>query len=454
MKKLVTALLMIATTLPLYAQQGKSGYSGLSFITPLTINAGHDSNFLIDRTKPGERLFFLSLPPSVQFMAPNALPQRFDDQVLILGLPKTAFVSDSMRHQLTVSYQPEFEIFRGNRDQNSWNHEAGADFSYFPTRRTQISVGDNFRTSKDPSRVLQNVFLLLPRGGYKENTLRGSFNFNKSELTSFGIRADHTLTLFDQVDQFQRRVLNSTANSLSLVATRMLQRNHRLRGTYSVFQVTPINSQKTGDGEVDHESAGLEGPAQSVTLEYRFSPDPSTVFEFTGGGVHTGGGPRFIFGGLADRRIGSMWLGGGYSRTLSFFGGQNTTYSNGIAPAAFYEVVFLRFRGQVSRRIGLEISGVGSHEVHGSLIGQTKMGLGRSRIDYRLSNRTVVFFSAETYQQSRNEFINTPLSRNRFFTGIEISLSSEAQRRTSRLNRDADNVALTEQSSQRRQRPK
>jgi hypothetical protein len=41
------------------------------------------------------------------------------------------------------------------------------------------------------------------------------------------------------------------------------------------------------------------------------------------------------------------------------------------------------------------------------------------------------------------------LSRNRFFTGFEFSFASEIQQRTSRLNRDAENVALTEHGRQR-----
>jgi hypothetical protein len=65
----------------------------------------------------------------------------------------------------------------------------------------------------------------------------------------------------------------------------------------------------------------------------------------------------------------------------------------------------------------------------------------------------VTFVTAETYQQNRNEYVNAPVSRNRIFAGIEFSLSTETSQRTSRLNRDTDNVGFNEQD-RRRQQPK
>jgi hypothetical protein len=72
-----------------------------------------------------------------------------------------------------------------------------------------------------------------------------------------------------------------------------------------------------------------------------------------------------------------------------------------------------------------------------------------ARFDYRLSDRTVWFASYETFQQNRNEFVRSPLSRNRFMVGIEISFSSERDRRTNRLNEDEQYVALTDHTRRR-----
>jgi hypothetical protein len=56
----------------------------------------------------------------------------------------------------------------------------------------------------------------------------------------------------------------------------------------------------------------------------------------------------------------------------------------------------------------------------------------------------VAFFNAELYQQNQNAYVQTPLSRHRLFIGFDYSFSSDTAQRTSRINRDADNVALTE----------
>ena len=71
------------------------------------------------------------------------------------------------------------------------------------------------------------------------------------------------------------------------------------------------------------------------------------------------------------------------------------------------------------------------------------------RVDYRWTDRTVTFATVETYQQNVNDFVRAPLSRNRFFVGIEFSLASDTQRRTNHLNQDGQYVALTDHARQR-----
>lgn len=452
MKKFVLAFYLLLLAMPLPAQQARSGFAGISFLTPLQLSVGTDNNFLVDRTDPNQKLFVLSLPPSVQTGAPDIRPKRYDDKVMLLTLPTMALLSNTNRSEFSIAYQPEFEMFRRNTDQNSWNNNATLNFSHFFTRRAQIFIADNYRTSKDPSRTLQNVFLLLPRSQYRENALRTTVSFARSDVTSYAVRFDHTVTMYGQSDQFQRRVPDVIGTGLSFIATRMISRTQRVRGTYSVFSAKPIDRQRVGDNVVDRARIGFLHPAHSAGLEYRFSPVPGTVFESSGGAVRTDSGLNYVFGGSVDKRVGEMWLGGGYSRSLSFFGGPEPKLPNGINANSFYEVMFLRFRGQPLRRVGLDVTAIGSRGVAGTLLADTKMMLGRARVDYRWTDRVVTYISAETYQQNRNEYVNSALSRNRLFAGIEYSLSSDTDRRVSRLNRDTDNVALTEHG-RRRQSP-
>ena len=80
----------------------------------------------------------------------------------------------------------------------------------------------------------------------------------------------------------------------------------------------------------------------------------------------------------------------------------------------------------------------------------TQAAMGRVRLDYRLSDRTVVFGNWDAFQQSRNVYVAAPLTRNRFSVGFEFSLSSEADRRANRLNEDTQYVALTDHQRRRK----
>jgi hypothetical protein len=169
MKKLVLVVCLLVPADYLLAQQGTVGIGGFSFVAPLKVAVGRDNGFLVDRTPAAEQLFILSLPPSVQLFEPDNKPKRLSDEVMTLTLPKVAFQNYSRRHDLFVTYAPDLEMFRDNSDQNTWGHDAAFNFTYHVGRNVQVSMGDDYRTSKDPARTLQNVFLLLPRSRYHDN---------------------------------------------------------------------------------------------------------------------------------------------------------------------------------------------------------------------------------------------------------------------------------------------
>src|SRR5256885_16131399 len=124
-------------TSPLFGQQAVFRLGRLSFITPLQIAVTQDSNFLIDRTDPRQRLFLLSLPPSM-LLGTETGPKRASDQVMNLTMPALAYQKGSRRYELFGSYMPDFAVFAHNRDQNAWNHTANGDVTYFPSRSTRI----------------------------------------------------------------------------------------------------------------------------------------------------------------------------------------------------------------------------------------------------------------------------------------------------------------------------
>ncbi|HLH31993.1 MAG TPA: hypothetical protein VKY31_12390, partial [Terriglobia bacterium] len=156
-------------------------------------------------------------------------------------------------------------------------------------------------------------------------------------------------------------------------------------------------------------------------------------------------GLNYTFGVTADKRLATFfWAGGGYSRSLSFQAGSTTSFATGLASNGFYDVVTLHFRGQPTQRTGVMVETTMSRDVSGRLVNASEGLMGRARFDYRVSDRDVLFTTFETFQQNQNAYVGTPLSRNRFTVGIQISLSSETDRRLNHLNEDAQYVALTD----------
>jgi hypothetical protein len=450
MKKLLLVLLVFSLPGVLLAQQGQTGLNGLQFVSPLQISAGVDDNFLVDRTNPNERLLVLSLPASVQPAAPSIKPLVLDDKVFMVTLPRVAYQNDGRRHQFVASWLGEVELFKQNSDQNSFNQQATASFSYDLAHNLQVMIADSFQSTKDPARALSNVFLLLPRSRYHENDISGSLEYQPSPLTNVSVRYDTGYARFGQTDPFQSRILDSTSSGVSVSLTRMLGRHQRLRGTYSLFTITAINQQSTFDDAVDRKRA-FEHPISSGTVEYRVGLNPATVVSVSGGLIGLENGKNYIFGGNIYRRIGYYFIAsGGYSRSLAFLTPTASGFAQGLGANGFYDSILVRFEGQTTAKTAVHFDMTMARDASNRLSVPSKALLGRSRFDYRLSDSKVLFASWETFQQTQNVYVLAPLTRNRIMGGIEISLSSETQRRTNTMNEDGQYVALTDHGRRRK----
>jgi hypothetical protein len=125
-------------------------------------------------------------------------------------------------------------------------------------------------------------------------------------------------------------------------------------------------------------------------------------------------------------------VAGGYQRYLGFFEGLPVSgesvpgtagFANGVAPVSVYQVVSLRATGQLTRR--LKLTALGEKSVAGADNNglPNRSLIGKLRLSYKMNERLSVFAQAEHYGQNENLFFNTPLNRNRFFAGIEITIA-------------------------------
>src|SRR6266850_2436487 len=346
MKKLVLVLCLFSFSLPLCAQQGTVGISGFSFVAPLKVGVGTDNNFLVDRTLPAERLFDLSLPPSVQPLA------------------------------------PELEMFRDNKDQNTWSHDALLTFTYHISRNIQVSAGDSYLTSRDASRSLENVFLLLPRSQYEQNGIRGEVNVQTSGVTGFQVRYDSTRSTFGQngvTDPFTARILDTAARGVTFTMTHLVNRTQRLRARLSFYKFDPIN--QAGAVITSRDQSLIRG----LELQYRIHPNPSTYLTFTGGASEIASRLTYTLGLVGDRRVGNFWFGGGFTRSLSFTSLGPTFFANGLNPAGFYDALFLTARADLTRRSSIQMRATAARAAASSLALASQSLIGTGRFDYRLN---------------------------------------------------------------------
>jgi hypothetical protein len=409
MKKLSSVLLLLALASPVFAQQAVFRPGGFSLITPLQVAITQDNNFLIDRTDPKERLFFLSLPPSV-LVGSEAGPIKASDQVLTLRMPTATYQKGGRRYELSGSYMPEFEIFRQYSDQNAWNHIANADFTYIPTRTMRFVIADTYYGSQDASRTLGNPFLFLPRSPFRENAVRADFQLEVSPRTLLNVEYNHVLTTYGLTDPFQTRILDTVTKGVTFSARRLISRKQRLQASYSIFRLKPINHQGPSDDAVDT-TRTLEHPIQAFKAQF----------------------------------------GGAYGRELSVLA-RPAGLPDGISTASYYDLASFRVIGQPTRNIAIQTEFIGTVNASRKLDNGGKSLLSRTRFDYRLTDRTVAFASVESFHQPINDFVFAPLSRNRFSVGFEFSLASEADRRLDPRNLDEQYVALTDHN-RRRQLP-
>jgi hypothetical protein len=410
-------LCLIASSL--YAQQARTGYTGFALTSPLEVSVGEDNGFLIDRTTNNDRLFYLSLPASVQRSTPLYAPKQYSDQVFLLNMPTLSFLGDSPRRELAFNYKPEFEIFRANGDQNSINHNFSAGFAYLLNRRTEIFAGDSYVSTNDPSRTMQVVSLLLPRSRYKENSLRASLSHALTEKTRFEVQFDDTTTYFSRFDPYQIRVLDTKTTGGAFVLSQQIGRTQRLRFGYSSLVTRPIDHQGTADPVVDSDRVGMGKPVHTELISYQKTFGRTAIADFSAGAIQGETGNSYLWSASADRRFGDIVVGGGFARTLVFLSGGRQFLAAGLQGADIYETATVRVRGKLSPRTTILFNVTASRDESELVVKRSKSLMGRLRLSYQLTDRTAMFTNVETYRQNKNDFVNSPLIRNRLFFGLE-----------------------------------
>ena len=372
---------------------------GFHFTTPLSLSAGYDNNFI-------------------------AGSQPLDDTVILLTSPTLSWKKSTHRTNFEVDYEPEFEIFSQHPDFNAWNHSATLHFSHRLNARLTFDAGNSFLSTMDPTRQLGESLLLLPRGLFRQNLLYAGMSYRINRETTVHFRFDNAITTMDLPRPFTG-VLDQSSVAGTVSVDRSLNRHHFITGSYSYLYIVPF--QQTA--QLNH--LALYQPMHNVNVGYTYTVNPGLVFRLSGGVIR---GPQFGYtaGGDVEKRFGGVWLTGGFQRYLAFFGplspvaaapSSGIPFAQGILPDAVYNVASFGIKGKLTKRLSVKVTGFNARNDAAVRNGNIRSWVARCRVDYKLSGPFVAFTQLDFYDQNINEFSPLPLSRRRYFGGVQIVLS-------------------------------
>ncbi len=376
--------------------QAQERPNGFYLTTPFEYSAGYDSGF-----STGTR--------------------TLSDSVQILSGPTFNWIENTHRTDVTISYQPDFELFSRYTNLDSWNHAAKLRLTHRINSRWTLDAGDSFVDTTDPTRALMNSLLLLPRGTYLENDAYIGVGYRLDQYTKVRFRFDNSTDIIDLTGDLRGR-LNDTSSAMTITLDRSLTQTQDISADYAFLYVTPLHSELSGGST----------HVQLVNVVYSWAPQRGLLLRLAGGGVEASQ-PAATGSVEVEKSIGSLWAAAGYERYVGFFGGLNPVgggpspetiaFTNGITPDAVYDVASFRLWGQVSKRTALEAT------AQRALNGETVLGqgiksvIGHARVTYKLNDRVSLFAEGDYYGQNVNRFLGEPLSETRAFAGIQITLS-------------------------------
>jgi hypothetical protein len=380
--------------------------NGFYLTSPLNVSAGYDANFVVNGT-------------------------ALDDTVAIITAPTFSWIKSTHRATFFVDYQPEFEVFSRHRNLDAWNHSATLRYSYRINSRLSLDAGDSFLSTEDASRSLADSQFLIPRGRFDQNSFFAGLKYRFGHRTQLFFRFDNAIATMTPAGT-QTKVINQMTNAGTVTLDHTVDRHHSVTGSYSYLRIRPLDR----DGLAGYSYQGMH----ALNAGYMYTLNPGFIFRATAGVVRTS---RFTYtgGAAVEKRLGGLWLMAGYQRYLSFFGGFTPTGGaggtvpsiQGSLPNSLFQAALLGLRGKLTKRVDVEFRG---QRGRGSLGDRSvRSMIAQSRLDYRLSERFTVFACAEYYGQNVGQFSASPLSRRRYFGGLEIVLSHPPVSENARLRR-------------------
>jgi len=334
--------------------------------------------------------------------------QKLTDTILVVRPPEFRFTNNSPRAGLTASYQPEIELFDNNRDLNALNHTGRASFTARITERLRFNATDDLLVTQDPTRSIPGSLIFLPRRSFKQNMAHVDVNYKMTRRNTLSFSFDNIAASAPlNTAAFPGSSRVRSAGTVSLAHT--FGEKQTVAATYSLLN---INAQFAG--------ASYEGElARDLTVHLA-------------AGLLSDGGKNYLMSGQVGKRLGAVWVNGGYNRFLSIYGtsvpggvpvGNDLVLPAGVSRTNMYEVFSAGVSGKLSSRVGLELQVSATKNNSGVADRDINNISGRFKSNYGLTERLKIYTDVQFYSQTFNVFVGAPIDRRRYLAGIQVDFS-------------------------------
>ena len=381
----------IATGLAVLALLGPSAalaQDGFRLTSPLDATIGRDYGFL-------------------------AHDRKLTDTILIIRPPQLSFTNRSPRAGFTARYQPEIELFDNNRDLNALNHSATASFTFRITERWQFNATNEALVTEDPTRTIAGSLIFLPRRSFKQNMAHAGFKYSLTARNAVRFSFDNVAA-------------SAPLNTVAFPGTGRV----RSAGTVSLEHAFGRKQTVTATYSLLNANAQFAGVAYESELAHDFTVHLST-------GLLKDGGSNYLLSGHAEKRLGPVWVNGGYHRFLSIFGtsiqggvpiGNDLGLPVGVSRTNVYQVFSAGVSGKLSSRAGVELRAAATKNNSGTANRDINNVSGRFKLDYGLTERLKIYTDVQFYSQTYNVFVDAPIDRRRYIAGIQFDISPNPNR--------------------------
>lgn len=397
---LVTMVLLLCVT-PGRAQE--NSFPTFYFTTPLNLQTGRDFGIL-DGTR------------------------KVDDTTMLLTAPTFTLWKPTPRGDFSLTYEPQFEFFTHYGHLSSWNHEAGLKWGYKITPRWSLEASDQFVSTRDNNLRFDSAFL-LPRGPYRENAASLKVNYGWSSQTRIKVHFDNAFVSFREDHVTRPLFFSRLTNTSGITVEHRFNPKSKLTGDYAYLRSHSFEKYDPSGFPI-----GPSTPTHVAAFTYDYNVTPRLLFEVSGGYVRNAIN-SYVVSGLVEKHYNRLVFSGGFSRYLSYLGSPATPGIQAISgvvgghnlpPNAINNTVGFRVRGDVSNRVGLEVTLVGTRT--NGVQGKDLEGmLARLRFSYGLADHCAVFWGAQFLGQNANGILPEAISRKGIFVGIEYKFSPTAE---------------------------